>query len=101
MEDHLKSSPDFTDERAFVEIEDAVTLFRDADNYTCNYLALWDDDGMNNVVDQWWGHFGSKRARLVALDMSLKLNLNLEASLAFPDSFTSLLQTNSGKYLLV
>ena len=85
----------------FIEIEDAIDLLEKADGYKDEDRLLRDEDGMNNVVEDWWGRFGPERARWVALDMMVKLLLNLGNHLAFPDSFGALLHSGTGTCFVV
>lgn len=101
LESHLNISPDFNGEGYFIEIEDAVVLLKEASRYTANEIAYWDEDGMNNVVDNWWGRFGAHRARWVALDMTLKIFTNITNAGVLPSSFTPLLHSSSGHCFLI
>lgn len=91
----LQSSLDSADAEPFVEIDDAVTLLMKADQYTSEDKIFWDEDGTNRIVDEWQGYFGD-RARWIALDMTIKILLNLIDALVFPRSFDALLYSASG-----
>ena len=53
---------------AFVEVEDAVELLMRSEKYANKDRVFWDDDGMNQIVDDWWGLFGPDRARWIAIE---------------------------------
>jgi hypothetical protein len=57
VQGHFESSPDFGEENP-IEIEDAVKLLLEADQYSLADYTFWDEDGTNNIVDKWWAHFG-------------------------------------------
>ncbi|KAL9585323.1 MAG: hypothetical protein Q9203_004293 [Teloschistes exilis] len=86
---------------AFIEIEDAVELLVKANEYDASSKIPWDEDGQNQIVDDWWGRFGSDKARWVALHMTLKLLSNMRDALRFPSSFSSLLRSGSGRCFVV
>ena len=87
---------------ASVEIEDAVGLLMRSDQYkSADDRVFWDDDGKNRIVDDWWGLFGAEKARWIALDMTIKLILNMSDALVFPESFGELLHSGSGTCLIV
>ena len=89
------------DDSAWVEIEDAVELLDKADTYEEADRVFWDDEGVNQIVDDWWGRFGPDRARWVALDMTIKLLLNMADALVFHESFSSLLHAGTGNCFIV
>ncbi|KAL9581280.1 MAG: hypothetical protein Q9212_003989 [Teloschistes hypoglaucus] len=86
---------------AFIEIEDAVELLVKANEYDASSKVPWDEDGQNQIVDDWWGRFGSDKARWVALHMTLKLLSNMRDALRFPSSFSPLLRSGTGKCFVV
>ncbi|MCJ1403185.1 hypothetical protein MMC11_006408 [Xylographa trunciseda] len=85
----------------FTEIEDAVELLIKADQYTATDKAPCDTDGMNRVVEDWWARFGLFKARWIALDMVLKLLINLKDSMVFPYSFDPLLYSGTGTCFII
>ncbi|KAI4248753.1 MAG: hypothetical protein LQ352_005817 [Teloschistes flavicans] len=86
---------------AFVEIEDAVELLVKASEYDASNKVSWDEDGQNQIVDDWWGRFGPDKARWVALHMTLKLLSNMRNALRFPSSFSPLIRSGTGKCFVV
>ncbi|KAG4261989.1 hypothetical protein FPRO03_11457 [Fusarium proliferatum] len=54
----------FLDSGEFIEIEDAVTLLEKSISYTKDDEKYLDNDGLNNIVDNWWGCFGKRRANI-------------------------------------
>ncbi|KAL8691666.1 MAG: hypothetical protein Q9218_003166 [Villophora microphyllina] len=86
---------------AFVEIEDAVELLMEANEYDASNRIPWDEDGQNQIIDDWWGRFGPDKARWVALHMTLKLLSNMRNALRVPSSFSPLLRSGTGKCFVV
>ena len=93
--------PGGADASAVVEIEDAVELLDKADAYGEGDRVFWDDDGKNQIVDDWWGRFGPDRARWVALDMTIKLLLNMADAMVFPKSSSALLHAGTGNCFII
>jgi hypothetical protein len=90
-----------TQEEDSVEIEDAIFLVQEASKYTKQDAAPWDEDGMNKIVDDWWGRFGADRARWIALELGLKIFGNVVDSVLLPDPFTALLHSPTGSCFVV
>ena len=86
---------------AFVEVENAVELLMKCDKYAAGDRVYWDDDGKNKIVDDWWGLLGPDLARWVALDMTIRMILNMTEVLIFPDPFSALLKAGAGTCLIV
>lgn len=101
MANTIYNGPAFNEEGQFVEVEDAIQLLSEADKYTANDTAFWDEDGMNCVIDTWWGRFGADRARWISLDMLLTLIVNLRESVPLPPSCDALLHSASGNCFVV
>jgi len=95
------SAPSFldSDSEAFVELEDAMRLLEKSDSYTFSNEALWDEDGLNSIVDDWFGCFG-ERARWIALLMMLTLLQNMHRAFLLPESFDALFHSPTGTCII-
>lgn len=51
VQTHLEASPDFG-QNFPIEIEDAVKLLLESDQYGSDDIPFWDEDGTNNIVDK-------------------------------------------------
>lgn len=94
------AEPSFMDGLPFLEIEYAVRLLEKSGEYSAADEACWDGDGLNRVVDEWWGYFGPERARWVALLMTLTLLGNLHMALLLPESFDALFHSPTGTCII-
>ncbi|KAJ9419634.1 hypothetical protein FOXG_07064 [Fusarium oxysporum f. sp. lycopersici 4287] len=94
------AAPSFLDSKGFVEIEDAVTLLEKSGLYTKDDEEFWDNDGLNHIVDDWWGCFGERRAKWIALLMMLTLLQNMNMALLLPESFNALFHSPTGTCII-
>ena len=94
------AAPSFLDSEGFVEIEDAVTLLEKSSSYTKDEEKFRDDDGLNRIVDDWWGCFGERRAKWIALLMMLTLLQNMNMALLLPKSFDALFHSPKGTCII-
>ena len=94
------AAPDFLESEGFAEIEDAVTLLEKSGSYTKDDEKFWDDDGLNRIVDDWWGCFGERRAKWIALLMMLTLLQNMDMALLLPKSFDALFHSPTGTCII-
>jgi hypothetical protein len=69
--------------------------------YGLTISVPWDEDGMNTIVDIWWGRFTKDKARWIALAMTLILIINLDTRKRLPESFTPLFQSRTDNCLVV
>ena len=84
----------------FIEIEDAVDLLNEAKKYTGSNTAQ-DENGMNSIVATWSSRFGPDMGRWIALNMTMKLLINMIDAMTFPKDFNALLWSGNGKCFIV
>ncbi|KAF9766560.1 hypothetical protein IL306_001014 [Fusarium sp. DS 682] len=94
------AAPSFLESEGFVEIEDAVNLLEKSGSYTKDDEEFLDHDGLNRIVDDWWGCFGERRAKWIALLMMLTLLQNMNQALLLPEPFDALFHSPTGTCII-